>query len=260
MKLAIESPVPLLPWITSLTDFDFLLIHLLEEARGYKYFFSGESSFDRRGRTMILDNSENELGTPYDLDAVIVKAKEIGAHYICPPDYHKDSQRTLDSVKEALQRSDLGSLKILPVVHGSSLDDVQTLMNIYRHQLNLTRVALPYRGWMSKEADTTEMANCRIATVKKAIFERIDEIHLLGMNTLDELATLRSFPIVKSIDTSAPIKYGIAGHALGIDRPLTKEELHVNLGNVHTLLPADLTDSRELIFYNVAYLRKLIGG
>ncbi len=63
IKIAHESPVELFYYIQSKTDYDYCLVHLLEENETYKELFVQAC----KEREVILDNSIFELGEAFDM-------------------------------------------------------------------------------------------------------------------------------------------------------------------------------------------------
>ena len=65
MIVAHEAPIPYMGEVRELTDYCYILPHLLDESEEYLKYFEESKALDRY---MIMDNSLHELGKPYDLE------------------------------------------------------------------------------------------------------------------------------------------------------------------------------------------------
>ena len=72
MKLALECPNYLLKDLQPLTDFDFILTHLVLQDKVYAEYYRESRSFK------ILDNSVNELGIPCSLEEMVQALDTLG--------------------------------------------------------------------------------------------------------------------------------------------------------------------------------------
>jgi len=75
MKVSHETPISLLEFSKTYNDFDYCLVHLLDQYPAYSDFFK----FARitYNREVLLDNSIFELGRAFDSHEFWVKVREI---------------------------------------------------------------------------------------------------------------------------------------------------------------------------------------
>lgn len=247
MKLALECPTSLLGDIQPLADYDFILTHLVLQDEAYAKYHAESSKFK------ILDNSTNELLKPCSLDDIARAAAIVRPDYIIPPDFLGDSFATKTALAKAIPR--FGIEKIYPIIQGH---DFLYALECFSHiaGLGFDRVSVPY-DICSIPDDTSETkARRRLEVVNKII--RVApigfSIHLLGMNTLAELC-LHNKGWVKSIDTGYPVMCGMYGYKFGVDELLPKKGPTLSM-----MKSAPHWTDLENVYYNIAYLRRVLNG
>jgi hypothetical protein len=97
MKVSHESPVSILELSRGYNDFDYCLVHLLDQIPEYKQFYSSARTI--YNREVLLDNSIFELGRAFDSREFWVKIKEIQPNMFIVPDVLEDYQGTVESYK-----------------------------------------------------------------------------------------------------------------------------------------------------------------
>lgn len=246
MKLALECPSNLLKDVQPLADFDFILAHLVLTDHTYSNWYKKSKRFK------ILDNSCNEMLKPCTLTELRDAANKVEPNLVVAPDYLGDCKKTLFYLKGAIKK--FGLEKIMPVVQGSDLVEVEECTRGIK-DWGLTTLAVPY-DILSSRADSLEvMAENRLRVVN-VIINRAPigfTIHLLGMTTLEEL-TYHNRGWVTSVDTGSPVMHGMRKIVFGKDALLPKREPTMDM------MPVDGHASLKSIYYNVAYLRKVLNG
>lgn len=100
MIIAHECPINLLDQIQKFTEYDFCLVHLLDEQEKYRdYFIKSKIS----GRTIFLDNSCFELGEPYDEKKYRYWINELNPLYYVVPADNNSYKRTIDITKRWIE-------------------------------------------------------------------------------------------------------------------------------------------------------------
>ena len=97
MKVSHESPLSILDYSREYNDFDYCLVHLLDQYPVYSDFF--KSARITYNREVLLDNSIFELGKAFDSHEFWVKAKEIQPNMFIVPDVLEDANGTIQSFK-----------------------------------------------------------------------------------------------------------------------------------------------------------------
>ncbi len=245
MRLALECPTSLLDDIQPLADYDFILTHLVLQDEAYARYYA-EST-----RLKILDNSTNELSYPCSLDDIMRAAAIVRPDFIMPPDFLGNSVATLDALIRSISR--LGRERVYPIIQGSKLEDALKCFD-YIAKLGFNRVAVPYDICSVAEDTSKTKARRRLEVVNKIIcvVPIGFKIHLLGMNTLEELS-FHNEGWVKSIDTGYPVMCGMHGCRFGRDELLPKKGPTLSM-----MKSAQNWTDLEDVYYNIAYLRRVL--
>ena len=87
MLIAHEAPMKIMPFVQSQTDYDYCLVHLLEESEEYLNFFIKAK---KDGRKIIMDCSLFELGTAFDPEKYYFWIKYLQPDEYIVPDVWQD--------------------------------------------------------------------------------------------------------------------------------------------------------------------------
>jgi len=243
-KLALECPTPLLEDIQPLTDFYWVLTHLVLRDKTYAEFYR-----DRKDKILVLDNSVNELLKPCSIEDMKKAETELGGvDYIVPPDHLGDSLKTEESLMKALAVWD--PTKILPVVQGKDIEEVKDFAKVVKG-LGFTCIAVPYDITCSRYDTLEEMARARVSIVK-SIAHFFGWVHLLGVTALDEFRHYKGMKVRFSVDTGSPILNGLYSRRYGRDTLLPK------VTPTMEQMKLDRDWHNSTIYYNIAMLRVLV--
>jgi len=248
MKLALECPTGMLNDIQPLADFDWVLAHLVLQDKEYAEYYR------KSKRYKVLDNSVNELLEPLSFGDMLKAMDIVKPSLVVPPDHLGGYKKTYDEIVHAL--SILGPNDLLPVIQGSTLGEVLGLLQELL-SLGFNRLAVPYDILSSREDNPVMMASNRLRVVNSVI-NRVPigfEIHLLGMTTIEELES-HNRGWVRSVDTGVPVMMGLKGRRLDTFRLEDKKKS--TMSRMENIVPVDPIYDMMNVFYNVAYLRKLL--
>jgi len=128
-------------------------------------------------------------------------------------------------------------------------------------------VAVPYDITCKRTNSRDIMAVSRDCIVRNLTRSGL-EVHLLGFTTVDELVGYQDNPKVKSVDTGVPIVYGMNLKRLDepwdfkkdnptMDQMLSFQDFIDEGSTRHAIGPMDRMSA---IYYNIAYLRKILGS
>ena len=224
MKLSLEIPLKHIPEFLPLTDFSFLLAHLvLEKAYPVNAYLP----------SILLDNSMYELkDQPLEIEQLVEAAKRCRPQSVIAPDWMNDSVRTLQAAADmkGIYPGSVGG-----VVQGA--DPQERIECFYTLQKEgFSPICFPFRTPRNETIG---------ALLLQGAFKSGEWYHLLGLQDLSELSWRP--PGVWSVDTAKPFKsfrldkaQQIRGHGiLDVHKKLTPHE-------------------RALASWNIAYMRKLI--
>lgn len=245
MELAFECPVCMFSFVQPLADYDFCLAHKVLEDPRYATFYR-ESE-----KLKFLDNSCNELREPLSLTEIGKAASIVDPTFIVAPDYLRDSKRTLEGLIEAKEL--FGIAKVFPVIQGSTKEEVKDLAESIR-SMGFNWVAVPYDILGNRSMDINKLGRLRMGVVELLRIEGFKWIHLLGLNSLREVASYQDKPEVQTLDTGAPISNGLRGKRFGRDKLLDKKA--PTWDRMHNV-DYDY-DRNGDILYNIGYLRKVV--
>lgn len=238
MKLCMEIPVEHLWDLSPLCEMDFALAHMVLDNKLYAEFYREMSA---RGREVILDNSFHELGVPLSPVELRLAARAIKPTVVVAPDRLGDRTWNWEQYEETL-RVFKKEFQVGIVVTGGDPN--------VRSQFIAAALS---RGcswffWPFKEP-RSEWIRTHIQEFKRYEVRH----HLLGVNTLSELKSIRTIleeqGIKASVDTSKPIKFG---------QQLKRFEPGIDLRGTGPLRMDAVLTKEELActYYNVAYLRR----
>ena len=276
IKLAMEAPIDLLDNLPHVTDFDWVLTHLCEESEEYLRHY--QKMVTETHREVILDNSVNELGEPLSLDRMDEVVAKLNPTYIVPPDYLNNLEATLGILDDAIKL--WGAERIMPVIQGTSLEEVVECGDILKNKYGFKVVSVPYDVMLahrsklpdgdSNKATLEELSEGRLLAIKalaraNVIFSRV---HLLGMNTLSEFPqytkqetwrgtnTWLAYTVKVTVDTGAPITNAVWNRKFGIDS-LVQKGVYFNYYDYNQFLEPDI---KETWYWNICVLKGFLNG
>jgi hypothetical protein len=124
MLVTHEAPLKIMERVRQLTDYDYALVHLLEENEEYRNFFF-ESK--RMKRKIILDNSLYELGEAYNHDLFFDWILKLEPNEYIIPDVFQDYEANIKSFEGFLAKFDTNSIrgKKIGVIQGKNYQELK---------------------------------------------------------------------------------------------------------------------------------------
>lgn len=266
MKVSHESPVSILDFSRDYNDFDYCLVHLLDQYPVYNEFF--KSSRHIYNREVLLDNSIFELGKAFDSREFWIKAKEIKPNMFIVPDVLEDAPGTMQSFK-AFENytSDIKSsflTKSIGAVQGKTWQELKECYRFMSDNADMIAISFdfsyyqiigegnnPLERWCSgRQRFIADLINTGVWNWSKPH-------HLLGCSLAKEFRYYvdRDISNIISCDTSNPVVAAIHGLKYDADygldnKPSTK---------LADLIAHNFTDDQlELVKYNTAMFKKIV--
>jgi hypothetical protein len=170
----------------------------------------------RRKRFILMDNGANE-GVQLDYDALMERASYILADEMVLPDVLGNSHDTFVATMDFLQKTTrfTDHCQYQAVVQGTNQDQLKGLIGRFAQSPRITTLGLPRLLLGQPKLCTTiriDMANW----IKEEYGDRF-QIHFLGASSLwvkEPYYAARYASHVRSIDTSLPYNYALAGALL----------------------------------------------
>lgn len=224
IKIAHESMNAIHSAVTSLTDYGYYLVHLLEKNPLYRLL----AQDDCRRRMTILDNSIFELGVAYDPDKYRRWVRELSPSVAVVPDALDDSDKTLAQLIDWISHPGRPrGVEYMAVAQGRTRSE---LIECIGHLLRTPEVGIIGISFDSKPflANRCNYLNDDQAMAGERIkfLDRLTDggkasigkpIHLLGCALPQEMKHYRDkyLPdIITSVDTSSPVVHGYYGVTL----------------------------------------------
>lgn len=209
IKISHEVPISLLPVSFTFNDYDYSLVHMLDESEEYYNFYKRYA----RSREQILDNSAYELGDSFDVNKFACYVEDIQpSHYIIP-DKIADYEATVNYFEWFTNEyKDLPGKKI-GVVQGTTPKE---FMECFKFMYNkCDKLAIPFHSLSYLDSSSSDIDEVRCNGRVKYINKLVDmgftnkPIHLLGCSLPQEFTYYKNISIIESIDTSNPVILGI---------------------------------------------------
>ncbi len=261
MLVSHESPLALLEKSREYNDYDYCLVHLLDQYPDYLKFFKDSKKL---GRRILLDNSIFELGTAFDPWDFAKYIKEIEPDEYVVPDMFDNSALTIANFKEWKRNfPDIKGNKI-GVVQG---DTYKTMVECYKFMVNnADKIAINFASQyfkltgFSSEENATEWHHIMRGR-QKFIRDLISDgfwawgkpHHLLGCTLPQEFVSYQGIVNIESIDTSNPVVAGM--HDVRYNSHGLDDKIPTKLADI---LEQTVTDEHlEIILYNIKQFVKI---
>jgi hypothetical protein len=260
MLVSHESPLALLDKSRAYNDYDYCLVHLLDQYPQYHDFFVKSKQM---GRRVLLDNSMFELREAFEASKFAEWVNKLQPDEFIVPDVFNDSVKTMQSFEQWLHRfSDIRGRRI-GVVQGTTY---QEMVDCYLFMAsNADKIAISFESayfhstGYSLESTATiwhRLMNGRQEFIKDLIRDGVwawsKPHHLLGC-TLPQEFKAYAMPNLESIDTSNPVVAGM--HNVRYNNHGLDDKIPAKLAD---LLDHPVTDENwEVISYNIASFREI---
>ena len=267
MKVSHESPVSILDYSREYNDFDYCLVHLLDQHTEYREFFKTARSV--YSREVLLDNSIFELGKAFDSDKFLVAAIDLQPNMFIVPDVLEDSMATVASFKSWQKDrinavKDVCTTKAIGAVQGKNWHELKECYKFMSDNADMIAISFdfsyyqhtgegvnPLDRWCSgRQRFITDLINTGAWNWNKPH-------HLLGCSLAKEFRFYvdKNIYNIVSCDTSNPIVAAIHGLKYDADygldsKPSTK---------LADLITHNFTDDQlELVKYNTTMFKKIV--
>lgn len=222
MLIAHEAPLSIMPQIQALTDYDYCLVHLLEQSEGYLNYFL---EAPKKGRKIIMDCSLFELGSSFDPAKYYEWLLKIQPDEYIVPDVWQDSTANMLSFYEFESNFDLKALKGIKigVLQGKTYNDFEKVYKFMVKKADKIAFSFGYDYYLEHFLEKEPPFNTKASAFSRGRFFLISELlkrnvinklkphHLLGCGSPLEFSLYKDNPVfsfINSIDTSHPVTSG----------------------------------------------------
>lgn len=259
IKISHEIPKHLFPYHDLISDYPYVLGHLLNKDAVYTGFYKEKL---KTAPFSILDNSAFELGQSIPSEQLYELGREFKPTHLVLPDKVNDYRQTLENTSEYLGRYKTDEVKYIGVCQGDTFEDIANCIDYYREK-EVDIIALPFD--LVPDSDHITVRFRFINWWYANRFRHtggLVKFHLLGCQNPVEFILFKYnqaaiLPYIHSLDTSSPIVNGWSGNKLGphgLTVPKPKAKLADNLDILIT------EEQLDLIFQNVKTFRNYVNS
>jgi hypothetical protein len=229
IKIAHESPIGLFDYVQARTDYDYALVHLLEENEAYHKLFIDAIN---KGREVILDNSIFELGEAFDMQQFSDWTNRLKPTWYIIPDALEDRVMTVSKATQWMGTyKSKTEGKSIGVVQGKSYYDIiQCYKSLERLGVDMIAISFDYSLYEELVPHPNKLVSWMLGRVallgmleRDKVINKDKPHHLLGNALAIEGKYYRDYPWIYSMDTSNPVVHAIKGISYPPDGLMTKE-------------------------------------
>ena len=245
IKIAHEAPLDIFEEVQRFTDYDYALVHLLEENPRYRDAF--ERAIKKKGREVILDNSIFELEEAFEADRFVQWVERLRPTWYIVPDALEDSVKTCQQMADWNTRYPNVPGNKIGVVQGKTYEEI---VNCYKYMDNsdvdMIAISFDYSYYTVSVPHPNKYVSWMLGRVKllgdllrDGTINTEKPHHLLGCGLPQEFAFYKhaDYKWIYSLDTSNPVVHGIKGITYASEGLWNKESQ-----KLHELINMDLED------------------
>lgn len=217
VKIAHESPKSIFDQVQAVTDYDYALVHLLEEDPEYLALFKQARD---KGREIILDNSIFELEEAFNADKFAEWVNYLQPTWYIIPDALEDMKKTCKQAFDWNEKfKDLPG-KSIGVVQGKDYHEIKTCYHYLNDVIDVDMIAISfdYSYYTHSFPHPNKYVSWMLGRVKllgdlvrDGVIDTSKPHHLLGCSLPIEGKFYGQYPWIYSMDTSNPVVHTIKG-------------------------------------------------
>jgi hypothetical protein len=264
IKIAHESPTDLFDEVQRLTDYDYCLVHLLEQNSRYRDTFERAV---KKGREVILDNSIFELEEAFEADRFALWVQRLKPTWYIVPDVLENAEKTMQQAADWFKNYSHVPGKSIGVVQGKTYQEIKDCYRAMDEiaKVDMIAISFDYSYYSDSIPHPNKYVSWMLGRVKLIgdlmrdnVINKDKKHHLLGCGLPQEFSFYKhnDYNFIYSLDTSNPVVYGIKGITYGPEGLWSKESQ-----KLHELIdfPLDNLDINPIL-YNITKFRKLTNG
>jgi len=264
IKVAHESPTDLFDEVQRLTDYDYCLVHLLEQNSRYRDTFERAV---KKGREVILDNSIFELEEAFEADRFALWVQRLKPTWYIVPDVLENAEKTMQQAADWFKNYSHVPGKSIGVVQGKTYQEIKDCYRAMDEiaKVDMIAISFDYSYYSDSIPHPNKYVSWMLGRVKLIgdlmrdnVINKDKKHHLLGCGLPQEFSFYKhnDYNFIYSLDTSNPVVHGIKGIKYGPEGLWSKESQ-----KLHELIdfPLDNLDINPIL-YNITKFRKLTNG
>jgi hypothetical protein len=264
IKIAHEAPIDLFDEVQRLTDYDYALVHLLEENGRYRDTFEHAV---KKGREVILDNSIFELEEAFEADRFALWVERLKPTWYIVPDALENAEKTMQQAANWFKNYSHVPGKSIGVVQGKTYQEIRDCYRAMDEIANVDMIAISFDYSYYREScpHPNKYVSWMLGRVKLLgdlerdnIINKDKPHHLLGCGLPQEFSFYKhaDYKWIYSLDTSNPVVHGIKNIPYGPEGLWSKESQ-----KLHELIDYPLENlDINLILDNIKSFRNFTNG
>lgn len=257
VKISHEIPKQLFPYHDLISDYPYVLGHLLNQDQEYATFYQEKL---KTAPYSILDNSAFELGQSIPMEELYELGLKYKPTHLVLPDKVNDYRQTLENAVVYLENYVTEGINYIGVCQGETFEQIADCIDFYTEK-DVDIIALPFDLVPDSDYITVRFRFLNWWYANKFKFRgRLPKFHLLGCQNPVEFLLYKYNQnhigkFIYSLDTSSPVVNGWVGNELGphgLTIPKPKAKLADNLD-------IELSSAQlDLIFKNTKTFREYV--
>ena len=262
IKIAHESPTDLFSYVQSRTDYDYCLVHLLEENEAYKEAFIKAC----KEREVILDNSIFELGEAFDMKKFFKWNNQLEPTWYIIPDALEDAKTTIFNAYVWNQfHRPTAKGKSIAVVQGKTYEEIVECYQILDDKLDVDMIAISFDYSLYQEMvpHPNKLMSWMLGRVallgrleKDNVINKQKPHHLLGCALPQEGQFYRGYDWIYSMDTSNPVVHTYKGIQYPAEGLQTKESQKL----YELITSPEFLFDKNILEHNISSFRRWWNG
>jgi len=263
IKVSHESPIALLEKSLEYNDYQYCLVHLMEEQPEYAEWFLEKYKAMHPDGEILLDNSIFELGHSFDPQKYIDWIRKINPNYYIVPDVLEDADGTMESW-EKFTSDYIGRPECMRIgaVQGKTWSEISECYKFMSDKADYIAISFDFSYYQitaNGETKLEKFAYGRQHLIERLVREGLWNFkkphHLLGASLAREFAYYPGKYNIRSIDTSNPVVAGLLGYRYNGDHGLNHKPSQL-LADLIAAKPDE--DQVEDIMYNTKMFKHIV--
>ena len=264
IKIAHEAPIDIFEEVQRVTDYDYALVHLLEQNGRYRDTFERAV---KKGREVILDNSIFELEEAFEADRFALWVERLKPTWYIVPDALENAEKTMLQAANWFKTYSNIPGKSIGVVQGKTYQEIKDCYRAMDEiaKVDMIAISFDYSYYTESVPHPNKYVSWMLGRVKllgdlvkDGTINKNKPHHLLGCGLPQEFSFYKhaDYNFIYSLDTSNPVVHGIKGIKYDSDGLWSKESQ-----KLHELIdyPLDNLDI-NLILDNIKSFRQFTNG
>ena len=263
IKIAHEAPKSIFEDVQKVTDYDYALVHLLEEDEEYLTMF--EKAI-KKGREVILDNSIFELEEAFEADRFALWVERLKPTWYIVPDALENAEKTMKQMADWFKNYSDVPGKSIGVVQGKTYREIKECYRAIDElsPCDMIAISFDYSYYRESVPHPNKYVSWMLGRVKllgdlerDGIINKDKPHHLLGASLATEFKWYVDNNIynIRSLDTSNPVVAGLLGYTYNGDFGLDHKPSQL-LADLIGAQPDE--DAVERIMYNTSQFKRII--